>query len=124
MNTSMFEFLEIERAARFYDAVMTLSAVYREKLGLDWLQVHNESLIEDFERRAREVCDFIGVEWNAQMRDFAEHAKSRTIKTPSSVQVVRGINADSVGLWRHYEKEMAPALPILAPWVKTYGYEA
>ena len=124
MNTSMFEFLDIARAARFYDAVMTLSAVYREKLGLAWLQVRNESLIEDFERRAREVCEFIGVEWNAQMRDFAEHAKSRIIKTPSSVQVVRGINADSVGLWRHYEKEMAPALPILAPWVKTFGYEA
>ena len=123
MNTSMFEFLEIERAARYYDAVMTLNAVYREKLGLDRLQVHNEALIEDFERRAHEVCTFIGVEWNAQMRDFAEHAKSRTIKTPSSVQVVRGINSDSVGLWRHYEKEMAPALPVLAPWVTAFGYD-
>jgi hypothetical protein len=101
---------------------MTLNAVYREKLGLDRLQVHNEALIEDFERRAHEVCTFIGVEWNAQMRDFAEHAKSRTIKTPSSVQVVRGINSDSVGLWRHYEKEMAPALPVLAPWVTAFGY--
>lgn len=124
MNTSMFEFLDIERAARFYAVVMALVAVYREKLGLDWLQVHNEALIEDFERRAQEVCNFIGVGWNAQMRDFAEHAKSRTIKTPSSVQVVRGINADSVGLWRNYEKEMAPALPVLAPWVRTYGYDA
>jgi Flp pilus assembly protein TadD len=123
MNTSMFEFLDIERAARFYDAVMTLVAVYHEKLGLNWLQVRNEGLIEDFERRAQEVCVFIGVDWSSQMRDFAEHAKSRTIKTPSSVQVVRGINADSVGLWRHYEKEMAPALPVLAPWVRTYGYD-
>lgn len=123
MNTAMFEFLEIERAARYYDAVMTLNAVYRRKLGLDRLQVHNEALIEDFERRAREVCTFIGVEWNAQMRNFAEHAKSRTIKTPSSVQVVRGINAEGVGVWRHYESEMAPALPLLAPWVTTYGYQ-
>jgi Flp pilus assembly protein TadD len=123
MNTSMFEFLEIERTARFYDAVMRLCAVYQSKLGLDWLQVRNESLIADFEGRAKEICSFIGVDWNAQMRDFAEHAKSRTIKTPSSVQVVLGINSDSVGLWRHYEKEMAPALPILAPWVTAYGYE-
>jgi hypothetical protein len=122
MNTSMFEFLEIERAARFYDAVMKLNAVYREKLGLERLQVHNEALIENFERQAQEVCTFIGVEWNAQMRDFAEHAKTRTIKTPSSVQVVRGINAEGVGVWRHYEKEMAPALPVLAPWVAAYGY--
>jgi hypothetical protein len=124
MNTSMFEFLDIARAARFYDAVMTLCGVYRSKLNLDWLQVHNEALIDDFERRAQEVCAFIGVGWNEQMRDFAEHAKSRTIKTPSSVQVVRGINSEGVGVWRHYEREMAPALPLLAPWVKSYGYEA
>ena len=123
MNTSMFEFLEIERAARYYDAVMALNAVYRRRLGLDRLQVHNEALIEDFECRAQEICTFIGVEWNAQMRDFAEHAKSRTIKTPSSVQIVRGINAEGVGVWRHYETEMTPALPVIAPWVTTYGYQ-
>jgi tetratricopeptide (TPR) repeat protein len=124
MNTSMFEFLDIERAARFYDAVMTLCRVYRDKLGLDWLQVHNEFLIDDFESRAQEICAFIGVPWNDQMRDFAEHAKFRTIRTPSSIQVVRGINSESVGLWRQYTREMAPAIPILAPWVKAYGYES
>lgn len=124
MNTSMFEFLDIVRAARFYDAVMALSGVYRDKLGLDWLPVHNEALIDDFESRAQEICAFIGVGWNEQMRDFAEHAKSRTIKTPSSIQVVRGINSEGVGLWRHYEREMAPAMPVLAPWVKSYGYES
>jgi hypothetical protein len=58
------------------------------------------------------------------MRDFAEHAKFRTIRTPSSIQVVRGINSEGVGLWRHYEREMAPALAILAPWVKAFGYES
>ncbi len=38
MNTSMFEFLDIARAAKFYDAVMTLCGVHRARLGLDWLQ--------------------------------------------------------------------------------------
>ncbi len=123
MNSSMFEFLDIARAARFYDAVMTLSAVYREKLELDWRQTRNETLVDDFEGEARAICDFIGLEWNAQMNDFAEHAMSRTIRTPSSLQVVKGINREGVGVWRHYREEMAPALDTLQHWVETFGYD-
>jgi tetratricopeptide (TPR) repeat protein len=123
MNSSMFEFLSIDRAARFYDAAMTVCDVYRRKLDLDWRQVRNETLVEDFEGEARAICGFMGLAWNAQMNDFAEHAKSRTIRTPSSVQVVKGINRDGVGQWRHYEKEMAPAMPYLGRWVEAFGYE-
>ena len=124
MNTSMFEFLDIARTARFYAAVQELSAIYREKLDLDWLQVRNEDLVEDFEGEARKICGFLGLDWDAAMIDFAEHAKSRTIRTPSSVQVTRGLNADGVGVWRHYAKEMAPAIDILKPWIEAYGYPA
>ncbi|HXC54239.1 MAG TPA: sulfotransferase [Rhizomicrobium sp.] len=124
MNSSMFEFLEIGRAARFYDAVMALSTIYRTRLGLDWHQIRNEALVEDFEGEARKACAFMGLDWSAQMNDFAQHAKSRTIRTPSSVQVVRGINKDGVGQWRHYRAEMAPALPTLKRWVETFGYAA
>jgi Tfp pilus assembly protein PilF len=124
INTSMFEFLDIERAARFYDSVMSLCAVYREKFELEWRQTRNETLVEDFDGEMRAICAFIGLPWSAQINDFAEHAKSRTIRTPSSTQVVRGINREGVGVWRHYRDEMAPALPILAPWVEAFGYEA
>jgi Flp pilus assembly protein TadD len=123
MNSSMFEFLDIARAARFYDAVMALCAAYRDRLQLDWRQTRNETLVDDFEGEARAICDFIGLEWNAQMSDFAVHAMSRTIRTPSSVQVVRGINREGVGVWRHYRDEMKPALDILQHWVETYGYD-
>ena len=38
-------------------------------------------------------------------------------------QVVRGLNKDGAGQWRRFAKEMAPVLPVLAPWVARYGYE-
>jgi Flp pilus assembly protein TadD len=122
MNSSMFEFLEIERAAKFYDAVMNLSMIYRERLELDWREIRNEALVEDFEGEARAACAFMGLDWNEQMNDFALHARSRTIRTPSSVQVVKGINRDGIGVWRNYRDEMAPALPILQRWVEHFGY--
>ena len=58
------------------------------------------------------------------MNDFAVHARSRTIRTPSSVQVVKGINRDGVGQWRHYRAEMAPAMAPLQHWIETFGYPA
>ena len=124
MNSSMFEFLMIDRAARFYGLVMNLCDIYRRRLELDWREVRNEALVDDFEGEARAICEFMGLDWNAQMRDFAEHARSRTIRTPSSVQVVRGINREGVGQWRHYAREMEPAMPFLNRWVEAFGYEA
>jgi hypothetical protein len=57
------------------------------------------------------------------MRDFAEVAKNRDIRTPSARQVVRGLYASGIGQWRAYAPAMPEALEILAPWVEKFGYE-
>ena len=49
MNASMYEFLTLEGAARFYDGVMRLAALYRAKLNLDLHTHRYEDLVEDFE---------------------------------------------------------------------------
>ena len=74
MNSVTREFLTLPATARFYDAVMRLADVYRAKLSLDVLELRLEDLIEDFDTKAREVCDFVGLEWNESMRDFASVA--------------------------------------------------
>jgi Flp pilus assembly protein TadD len=122
MNSSMFEFLDLGRAARFYDATMKLAGIYRERLELDWHDLRHESLIADFEGEAHKICAFIGIAWSAEMAGFAAHAKSRTIRTPSSIQVVKGLNREGVAQWRHYASELAPVMPLLTPWVKKFGY--
>ena len=91
MNPSMYEFLTLEGAAQFYASVMRLADLYRTKLPLDIHEIHYENLIEDFELEVRAVCAFIGIEWNDEMLRFSEHAKQRSIATPSSTQVARGL---------------------------------
>jgi hypothetical protein len=122
MNTSMFEFLDLKRTAHFYDAVMRLAEVYRDKLGLDWREVRHESLIKNLESEMTSICGFIGLPWNDEMHQFAEHAKSRTIRTPSSVQVVRGLNSDGVGQWRNYRHELKPIMNIIQPWIEKFQF--
>ena len=32
--------------------------------------------------------------------------------------------SDGVGVWRNYKEQLAPVMPLLDPWVKTFGYDA
>jgi len=56
------------------------------------------------------------------MMEFAASAQKRAIATPSAVQVARGISGEGIGRWRRYEKQLAPVLPVLEPWVERFGY--
>jgi tetratricopeptide (TPR) repeat protein len=123
MNPAMYELLTLEGAATFYDAVMRLSELYRERLPVPQLEIRYESLVDDFEGTARAACDFLGFEWDAQMKDFAARAGTRGISTPSAAQVARGLNREGRGVWKRYREQMAPIIPILKPWVERFGYD-
>ena len=122
MSAPNFQFLTLEGTARFYDATMRLAQLYRAKLPLDLLQLRHEDLVSDFEGHVRATCKFLGLTWQDSMRDFAARARTQSITTPSSVQVMQGLNREGIGHWRHYRDQMAPVLPILQPWVERFGY--
>ena len=122
MNAAMYQFLSLDSTAAYYDSVMRLADIYRELLPLPQHIVRYESMVEDFERTARAVCDFLDLEWTAAMADIAATARSRGISTPSAAQLARGLNRESQGAWRRYAEQMAPVLPTLEPWVKRFGY--
>lgn len=118
-----WEFLELEGAARFYGAAMDLLQLYREGLpDLGLREQGYEALIADFEGETAALAGFLGLEPTPAMRDFAEGARGRDIATPSAGQVARGLYAEGVGQWRRYEAQLSPALPLLDPWVRRFGY--
>ena len=123
MNPAMYQLLTLDGAAAYYDAVMRLSELYRELLPLPRHEVRYESLVEDFDGTTQAVCDFLGLDWTDEMRDFAAKARARGISTPSSAQVARGLNREGQGAWLRYREQMAPVLPILEPWVERFGYK-
>ena len=122
MNAQMYEFTSLESSAAYYDAVMELAALYREKLALSICDVRHEDVVADLNGETRRLCEFLSVEFNPSMLQFAETARSRSIDTPSAAQVSRGLSRDGIGQWRRYEKELAGVLPRLAPWAARFGY--
>jgi len=116
-------FSNIEAAADYYDAMMSIWTAARETLGLNVHTVVYEELVQDTEPVLRAMLEFLGLEWDERLLDHRSTAKARgTIVTPSYDQVTEPISTRPVGRWKRYEEEMAPALPILMPWAERLGY--
>ena len=124
MNPAMAQFLELGSAAAYYDAVMGLFELCRERLALDLHQVRYEDVVADLEAAARGLTAFLGLEYEPGMRDFTATARRRDINTPSARQVIQPLYARSAGRWRRYARELEPVLPLLNSWAARFGYEA
>lgn len=123
LNALAWPFTDLVETAEFYAALMELTSIYREKLPLALYQHRHEDLVRDFDAEVGRICDFLGLEWTDSLRDFAETAKRRDVRTPSKDQVRRGLYSEGMGRWRRYGSGAEPILPILQPWVERYGYE-
>lgn len=122
MSSSAYQFLTLPAAAGYYDVAMRIADVLEPAMGPRTLVVRHESLVEDFDGVVGEVCAFLGLPFSEAMRNFADKARDRAVATPSGVQLSRGLSAEGVGAWRRYRDQLAPAEPILAPWVARFGY--
>ena len=125
LNDAMANFLDLGDAARLYDKVMTLWQQYQDALPLAVHTVRYESLVESFEETLTPAFEFLGVDWDDGVRDYAETARARgRIDTPSYNQVTQPLYTRSQGRWENYREQLQPVLPILLPWAERLGYAA
>lgn len=122
LNDAMANFLDIERTADAYAAVMGLWLHYRKTLTLPWMEYRYENLVGDFNGTVREVLDFIGVGWHADVAKYRAKAAGRYIKTPSYRDVTSGLYSRAIGRWRAYAEDLDPIADRLAPFVHAFGY--
>jgi tetratricopeptide (TPR) repeat protein len=123
MSAPIYELLSLQGAARYYDAVMALAVCLTSALKLDMCLVRHEDVVTEFTREMKRVCSYLNLEWVPAMGDFALRTQKREVLTPSTAQLVRGLNTEGLGQWRRYEAELLPVLPLLQPWVKRFYYD-
>ena len=122
-NDAMANFLDLERTAAAYVAVIELWLHYRQALSLAWLEYRYEDLVADFRGTLEGVLDFIGVGWHEEVMAYAERAKEQVITTPSYRQVTDEVRTRAAGRWRRYRSELADVLPVLQPLIDAFGYD-
>ncbi|SNS85472.1 tetratricopeptide repeat-containing sulfotransferase family protein [Antarctobacter heliothermus] len=69
-------------------------------------EVSYEALVADPEGQARDVLEFLGLDWHADVLDHT--ASSRQVNTASVAQVRAPIYGTSVARWRRYGAHLAP----------------
>ena len=99
---------------------MDLVEHYRSELTLRYLPVRYEDMIDDQENSIRRTLDFIDEPFDAACIDF--HKNRRYARTASYAQVTEPLYNRSRYRYRHYLKNLQPAIEILAPVIERLGY--
>ena len=123
INEAMSVFLSLKDAADLYSNVMGLWLRIATVLPVDYYRIRYEDVVADFEGQARGLLDFLGVGWDDAVLKYDEHAKSRTINTPSYHQVTQPIYQHAKYRWRRYAKQMEPVMGTLRPFIEYFGYD-
>jgi Sulfotransferase family len=121
-SPSAYAYSDLEETARHYDALMRLTDLCRARLPLAFHEVRYDRLVADFETTVRAMAAFIGIEWTDEFHAFDRTAQARGVRTASATQVRKGLY-DGGGRWRRYQDQLAPVMPILAPWVERFGFQ-
>lgn len=91
-------------AAEDYLSMMGVWECLRECLGDDsrWREVHYEELCTDFEKTARGVTAFLGLEWEGGQSAWQGARMGRHVASPSYESVRAPVHRGSIGRWRRY----------------------
>ena len=122
LNETNVNFLSLERLARHYADLMSIWLAVREWVGVLALETRYEDLVADTEKEGRRVTEFLGLSWHESQSRFYERTDRRQIYAPTYRDVTRPVYSSSVARWRHYERHLAPILPSLDVYCRTFGY--
>lgn len=121
LNSAMYEFLTLPRAAEFYDAVMDLATAFLPLSPLAVRTVRHEELANDYDAQLGEILEFLGVDWHEGVRGFNRLARENP-RTPTDLQLMKGLTTQGIGQWTRYREQLEPVMPLLDPWVRHFNY--
>jgi Sulfotransferase family len=97
---------------RFHCAYQALMAHWRATLPAShFLEVDYEAVVDDLEREARRMLDFLRLPWSETVLRF--HETERPVRTASVNQVRQPIYRSSAGRWRKHAADLQPLLTTL-----------
>jgi tetratricopeptide (TPR) repeat protein len=112
MNTRHLYACDLKNLAYWYRDYLRLMDHWMNLFGERILTVHYEDLVNDTEKTARKLVDYIDLAWEDNCLDF--HKTERDVITPSMWQVRQPIYKTSLERWKRYDKHIGVLKEILA----------
>lgn len=104
---------DLEDLGRYYRGYVELMDHWEGLMPERILRVCHEDVVQDLEGQVRRLLAFLELPFEEACLRF--HETERSVRTASSEQVRRPINADGVERWRHFEPWLAPLRAALGP---------
>ena len=105
-----------------YTQLMGLWLEVRDTLKVACLETRYEDMVTDFEGQARQLLEFLGLDWHPDIPKYHHRAASRYISTPSFSDVARPVHTSAIGRWRNYADKFPPGNDGLMRFVRDLGY--
>ena len=118
----MANFQNLENTAKMYAATMDLWLHYRKIFDLDIYVLKYENLVDNTKTVISGLIDFLELEWTDRILDQKER-ETRTVCTPSYQEITAPIYSRSVSRWHNYKDQLSAIEPILAPYIREFGYQ-
>jgi tetratricopeptide (TPR) repeat protein len=96
---------DLGQLGRYYRKYEKLMHFWRQ-LGISFLDVQYETLVDDLEGVSRQMLEYCGLDWNEACVNY--HQSGRVIATASYQQVRSPVYKTSIERWRHYAEFLAP----------------
>lgn len=105
---------DLTSLGQYYVEFRRLMTHWKTTLPNPIMEVHYEDVVADTEGKAREVIDFLGIDWDPACLSFQEN--QNRARTLSTWQVRQPIYKTSVQRWTRYDKFLDPLKVELAPF--------
>lgn len=114
--------LSLADTAEYFARFETLMAHWDELFPNAICHVRYERLVSEPESECRRLLDYLGLEFEPAVLDFANN--TTPVATASAVQVRRPLHRGSVGAWRRYARQLEPLRQCLEALGVEVGVEA
>lgn len=89
----------------------------------DVYELSYERLAAHFEAEMKKLCTFLHIEWHDDvLLPHVNAGRKPYVSTPSYAQILEPVTTHSIGRWQRYRANIAPALPILQPYLRRWNY--
>ena len=114
----------LEKSAEMYLKTVSLWQDLKENLAGKLIEVRYEDLTDNPEKTIKNVCEFLGIEFDESMLDKDKRLRSRNrISTNSYAQVPDDIYLHSQNRWKNYQTFFEPLKGKLESVVKSLNYK-
>ena len=121
-NPAMVHCASLGDAAALYCKVMnTWLEICKNDLP-GFFESRYENLVENFESSARQLLEFLGLDWAADVARFHENAGSDYLSTPSYQAIGKPVYRSVRNRWRNYRKPVHEITPLLSKYLTAFGY--